>query len=169
MDVGAQARIVGEIVARIVRVVVENDVIRVPNPAVGIAQVAGGDGKVETVKEESGRAATAEAIHVRGAELAGKVSVLPGVIQMKGASAIVVADPAAIVMDVRSFRVTTGITETVGLLCALRCAAMIVVLFRPVLGNEASADVSSAGGSWVLSSTSVLFAASTMLAAMLRE
>jgi hypothetical protein len=82
VDVSAEAGVVGEVPAGVVRIFVDNDLVGVPEPAVDVAKVVRGYAKVEASKPEAGWATTAQTPDVGGAEAAVEVAVLPGMVEM---------------------------------------------------------------------------------------
>src|SRR5579863_8932709 len=95
MHIGSQADVIREIPARMVRIVVDDDIVRVPEPAVAVPHVIGRNAPVPVVEPESPRAAAAQMPYMARAEAAAKAAMLPGMVQMKVrvVAAGVVADP----------------------------------------------------------------------------
>ena len=106
MDVGAEPDVVGEVPAIVVGVVVDHDVVTVPEPVVAIAQVEGANAKVEASKPKTVGAASAEAPDVTAADAAGESAMLPGMIEVEAniVASIVMPDPLAVVVNVGGFR-----------------------------------------------------------------
>src|ERR1019366_10152954 len=77
VNVHAQAYIIGELPAVVVRVVIEHDVVAVPQPAVRVAVLIRGDLEVVTVDIETLATAALHPPHMLGADRAGEASVLP--------------------------------------------------------------------------------------------
>jgi hypothetical protein len=107
VDVGAQARVVGEIPAGVVGIVIDHDVIASPIPVTDVAQVERGDAEVETAKPETAWIAALNVPPVSSAEAAFEVAMLPRMIEVEAGiiSTVIVPDPFAAVVDVRGFGV----------------------------------------------------------------
>ena len=109
MDVSTEPHVIGEVVSVMVGVVINHDVIIIPEPAVGIVIVVWRNLEIETTDIESIYAAAAETPDMLRAEAAGEASVLPGMVNVIiGIVATgVVSHPAIIFsVDMRSFRMT---------------------------------------------------------------
>jgi hypothetical protein len=78
VDVGSEADVVGEVPAGVVGIVVDDDVVGVPEPSVRVGEVPGGYAEVEAAEPEAGWTSSAETPDVGGAEAAGEVAVLVG-------------------------------------------------------------------------------------------
>lgn len=59
VNVGAEARVVGEVPADVIGIVVDHDVIRSPVPVAAVVEVVGRYAEVESAKPETTRAAAA--------------------------------------------------------------------------------------------------------------
>jgi hypothetical protein len=97
-----------------IRVVIEDDVITVPEPVAAIVHIVWGDGEIKTAEPETGRPTAGEPPYVVRANCLGKVTVLPRVVEMivRIARTGVVADPVVIFgMNMRSGRMTLLIRE----------------------------------------------------------
>ena len=108
VNVGAQPGVVGEVPPGIVRIVVEDDVVTVPQPFAGVVVVIWGDAKEKAAKPEAVPAATLDTINVITANLATKATMLPRMIEvvMGIVAATFVTNPAiAFGVNVRSLRV----------------------------------------------------------------
>jgi len=70
VNVSAEARVVGEIVAGVIGIVVNDDVIRVPQPSIDISKIVGRDAPVPIVEPETAGAAAAETPDVVGTKAA---------------------------------------------------------------------------------------------------
>jgi hypothetical protein len=86
----------------VVRIVVDDDVVRGPVPVAYIIEVVGGYAEVESAEPETAWAAATETPDVSAANLAGEMSVLPRMIEMiVGVAGSGVADPCVIAVNVR--------------------------------------------------------------------
>jgi hypothetical protein len=105
VDVGAQPRVVGEIPAVMVGIFVDHDLVAVPEPVTAQSEVKGGDAESEAAEPETGGTASANAPDVAAAEAAGESAMFKGMVEVESGivSPGVVADPGAIMMDVRGF------------------------------------------------------------------
>lgn len=132
MNVGSEARVIGEVVAGIVGVFVENEVVPVPEPAADKAYIHRSNTEIVTIEPEAIRAAAFKAPDVMRAKFAGKMSMLPGMIEVvtRIVPAFSVADPAiSIGVDVRSIGMSGMIIE----LAIVRWPILRLRLFRGIL------------------------------------
>jgi hypothetical protein len=83
MDVSPQADVIGQIEAYMIRIFVDYDVIRIPQPTAGVCKVRIRHREVKAIEPETRRAAACEAKAVAGAESAGEMAVFPRMIHMK--------------------------------------------------------------------------------------
>jgi len=107
MDVCAEPDVIGEIVSGMIGIVINHDVVVVPEPVVGIVIIVRRYLEVITANVESIKAAAAQTPNVPRAEAGSEMPVLPGMIKMivRVIAARIVANPAVIFsMHVRSFR-----------------------------------------------------------------
>lgn len=114
VNVSAESHVVGKIVAGIVRVVVEHDVIGVPLPAIYKDKVNGGNAEEEAAEPETIATASAKPPYMTRAESARETAVLPGVIEVVARiiSAFIVPDPLIIAgMNVGRVGVSSPVVE----------------------------------------------------------
>ena len=113
VHVNARANVVGEVVTFVIRVVVDDDFIAIPVPAIRVYDVAGGDAEIEAAKPEAAGSTPGESPNVARAESAGEAAVLPRMVEMEanvGATRIM-ADPMVAGIYVRRFGMTGPIAE----------------------------------------------------------
>jgi hypothetical protein len=106
VNIGSESRIIGEIPARVIWIVVYHDVVAVPQPIAGVVIVVRRHTPEEATEPETVPASAFEAINVVAADFAAEASVFPGVVKMvvSIAAARVMADPTiAFRVNVRSF------------------------------------------------------------------
>jgi hypothetical protein len=145
MDIGAEAHVVREIEARIVRVVVDDDVVAVPDPVGGIRNIRGRNLPQRTLEPEASRCASYEAIHEARDNAEREPAMFPWMIEVE---ALIVsrgkADPRIVAMHVRRFRVVRHVAHVapfLRLIAALWWCDMLISRLWPAAG-----DVSSPGG-----------------------
>ena len=145
VDVCAKSYVVGEVPAFVVGIVVDDDVVAIPEPVVAEAEVIGRDAEIKTAEPEATGAATAEVPDVAAADAAGEASVLPGMVEVvvNVVAASVMADPFAVGVDVRSVRVT-GLVVEVTLLRGCGCG-MRRACWRGTVGGDVSSSTADAG------------------------
>ncbi len=162
VDVGASSRVVGQIPAVVVGIVVDNDGIAVPVPVIGVVVIVGSYAEVEAAEPKALAVPSAQMVLMAAAKAAGEAAVFPGMIQVivRVAAAGIVANPIVIVVDVRGVRMIGPITE--GATAVLRptvlspillgaifgCAIVVSAILRsvwrrPVLGNVAAPNIVS--------------------------
>ena len=113
MNVSAESHVVSEIPAVVVGILIDDDVIAIPEPVATVANVIRSHAEIEAAEPEAVGAASSQMPDVAAAEAARKASVLPGMIKVivsiVGASAM--ANPFAIGMDVRRIRMSGLVVE----------------------------------------------------------
>ena len=116
VDVGASSRVVGQIPAVVVEIVVDNDGIAVPVPVIGVVVIVGSYAEVEAAEPKALAVPSAQMVLMAAAKAAGEAAVFPGMIEMivRVAATGIMADPSAIVVDVRRIRMTLPIAEGAG-------------------------------------------------------
>lgn len=82
MGVGAQARIIRKIPARIVGIFVDDDLIAIPVPVGHDVVIESRDVPIKIIEPEASGTSASESPHVPGAETAGETTVRPGVFEM---------------------------------------------------------------------------------------
>src|SRR5208282_900433 len=112
VDVRAEAHVVGEIPADVIRVVINYDVVRIPQPAVAESDVVRSHVEIETTEPEPAGAAATQVPDVVRAESAGEVAVLPRMIHVvvRIIRAGVMPDPSLALVDVRRIGVARRVT-----------------------------------------------------------
>src|SRR5579862_5247660 len=97
--VHAQAGIVCQVIAGIVGIRIEDDIVAVPQPTIDVGDIGGSDREVKSVEPETIRAAACQSPDLMRAQVAGKVSVLPGTIEVitDVIAAGIVANPLIVV------------------------------------------------------------------------
>ena len=105
MDVGAEANVVGQVPAHVVRIVIDDDVVTVPKPAIGQSDVKRRDAPEESAKAKPIRPAAAETPDMPGPDSAFESPMLKGVIEVEMSIVLtcVVPDPLAVGMNVGGF------------------------------------------------------------------
>jgi len=111
--VGAQPYVVRQVPAHVIRILVNHDLVGIPQPVTAIAQVERRDAEVEASEPESRRASSCQVPDVMRTESAGEMAVLPGMIEvvMRIVAAGIVADSRAVRMNVGSIRMALFIRK----------------------------------------------------------
>jgi hypothetical protein len=137
VNVGSKPHVVGEVVAFVVGILVDDYVVAIPQPIVAEADVEVCHAEVESAEPEAAGDAPAEVPDVPAAESAGEVAVLPGMIEVIVgiAAAGVVADPFVVGVNVGSVGMSSFVAEMAVVLRWMRCAYGR----RTVSGNVSSA------------------------------
>ena len=167
VDVGASSRVVGQIPAVVVRIVVDNNGIAVPVPVIGVVVIVGSYAEVEAAKPKALAVSSSQTVFMTAAKAACEAAMFPGMIQVivRVAAAGIVAHPIVIVVDVRRVGMIGPIAEgaTVVLRTAVLSAILLAAIFgcaivvsailgrailrsvwrRPVLGNVAAPNIVS--------------------------
>src|SRR5215472_10826781 len=97
-------------------VVIDDDVVAVPVPIAHIGNIHRCDAEVESPEPEAAGAASDQAPAMGMADAPGEAAVFPGMVEVKAGivAAGIVADPLAVVMDVRRFGMALLIAEMPG-------------------------------------------------------
>jgi len=134
VDVGAESGVVGQVPAVVVGIFVDDDGIAVPIPVVGVVVVVGSYAEIEAAEPKALAVSSANVIDVAAAKAAGEAAVFPGMIEMivRVAATGIVADPSAIVVDVRRIRMTLPIAE--GASVVLRVGIRAAIIGTAILG-----------------------------------
>jgi hypothetical protein len=121
VNVGSESGVVGEIPAWVVGIVINDDVVPVPVPVIGISEIERGDAEIETVEPETVGSASAEVPYMARTEACRKAAVFPGMVNVVvDAGAIDVTNPFAVVMNVRRLRMAFLIAKRARLSLARR-------------------------------------------------
>ena len=114
MNVGSQAHVVRQVPAHVVGIVIDDYVIRIPEPVVAVIVVIRRNGKKESAECKPFAVAAADPPDVMRANRSGEMPVLPGMVEMivRVAASAIVSDPMVVLsMNVRSLRMSLGIVE----------------------------------------------------------
>jgi hypothetical protein len=122
VDVDAQADIVGKIIAGVVGIFIDHDVVVVPEPIVGIVVVVRCELEVDAADAEPLAAAAAKPPDVLRANAEGEASMFPGMVQMivLVAAAGVVSHPNIILVDMRGLGMAGLIVKSAPLILLWR-------------------------------------------------
>ena len=103
VNVGSQSHVVCEIPPWVIRVVVEHEIVRVPQPIVHIADVTGKHTEIKTVEPKAPGASAGEAENMARSEAAGETAMFERTVQVKSwvVAANVVTYPGVSAVDVR--------------------------------------------------------------------
>ena len=83
VDVGAEANVIGQVPAVVIGILVDDDLVGIPEPIVAIAYIRVSDVEIKAAKPEAPGTATGDAPNVAAAEAAGEVAMLPRMIEME--------------------------------------------------------------------------------------
>jgi len=141
VNVRAEPDVICQIPADVVRVVVNHDLVGIPEPVVAEAKVIRGNAKKEAAKPKAARAASDDPPDVASADATWKMSVLPGMIEMVMGiiAAGIVADPVVTLdLDVRCVWVSGFLV-----VAAVRCGwnRLSLIGTRAMSGNVAATNL----------------------------
>jgi len=131
VDIGSEPGIIGEIPARVIGIVVDHDVVAVPQPIAAVVIVVRRDAPEKAAEPETVPASSFEAINVVAANFAAETSVFPRAVKMvmRIAAAPVMTDPTiTFSMNVGSFGVALLVTVTGAGFAAARTTAFVAAL-----------------------------------------
>ena len=142
MDINAQPRVVGQIPARVVGVIVDYDLIRVPLPAVHIRQVVGSNAEIVVVEPKAVGPTAPQTPNMLRTEAATEVAVFPRMVKVVvGIIWARMSYPLSIAVNVGRIRVTSLIVE-VAVLLGLPVLGVLVV--SPLTLRSMRRDISTA-------------------------
>jgi len=78
VDVGSQPDVVGKVPANVIGIIVDDDDVRIPEPAITEANVVGSYRKEETAEPEAAGTTASESPHVAATETASEASMPHG-------------------------------------------------------------------------------------------
>jgi hypothetical protein len=112
VHISSEADVIRQIPAYVVRIVVNNDLVRVPQPAIAVGHIKRRHTPIPSVEPEAAWAAADQSPHMLRTEAAGKVAVLPRMVEMivRVVATGIVTDPD-IAVYVRSGRVPALVAE----------------------------------------------------------
>ena len=121
-DVGSEPHVVGQVIAVVIGILVDHDVVAIPEPVVAEANINVDNAEVEAAKPEAIGAATAKMPDMAAAESAGEVSVFPSMIEVIAGiiAAGVVADPFAVGVNMRRIGMSRLVVEVSVFLSRMR-------------------------------------------------
>lgn len=106
MDVGSQPHVISQVVAYIVGIVIDDDVIAIPDPIIHVNDVRVRNLEEEPAKTKAVRIAAAQSPYMPSADRSGKVSVLPRMVEVEARIVPFMPDPTIVLgMDVGRFGV----------------------------------------------------------------
>jgi hypothetical protein len=113
VNVCAEPYVVREIPTVVIRVLIDHDLIGIPEPVIAETEIVRGDAKIEAAEPETARASSANPPDVAATETSGKPPVFPGMIQMivDIIAPGIMADPS-IMLDINVGN--GGMTGTIG-------------------------------------------------------
>ena len=135
MNVGTEPRVIRQVPAGMVGIVINDDVVVVPIPVVAVTNVRRSDAEEKAAEPEPLRTTTSEPVDVARANPSPKMSVLPGMIEVvtRVIAACVVSDPAirvgvhvrgvgvsCLLGEITTLRALWSATATIGRRCR-RC------------------------------------------------
>ena len=143
MNVGAQPGVVGKVPADVVGVFVDHDVVAVPIPVIDVGEVKRSNAEVEAAEPEAAGIAAFEAPAVSATESAVEAAMFPGVVEVEAdiVTAALVADPFAVVVDVRGFGVPFTVAEMPVSAFVMVGVMVVAVGSRRAMAGDVSATV----------------------------
>ena len=145
MDVSSEPDVVGQVPARVIRVVIDRDVIAIPKPVIRVGNVVRGDRKIKTIEPETVGTASTKTPDMATAKASGEAPMFKRMIQMIASvvSTCVMADPLSVRMHVGSFRMPLPVAEMAILLDWTRISRPCGAVSRNVLTAAANLGVTS--------------------------
>lgn len=115
MNVSAQPDVVSQVPAIVIWILIDHDIVTIPEPVIAEVVVVRGNAEVETTKPETFPVSSTEPENMAATESATKVSVFPRMIDVvMGISvARLVSDPLVVRVNVRSLRMAPLVCKPV--------------------------------------------------------
>jgi hypothetical protein len=115
VNVSAKTHVVGQVPTNVVWILVNDDLVTIPEPISAIAQVVGSDAEKEAAKPEAARTAAFKMEHMIGTKRTLKMPVLPRMVEaiVRVTTASLMSDPLAIVVNVGRFGMSGPVIEYV--------------------------------------------------------
>ena len=134
--IGAQARVISQIPSGMIGIVVDDNVVRVPIPAVDKTPVIGCDAEVETIEPKTAWPTAAESPTMTRSEPSGEAAMRIWLVQMviRIIASRVVTDPCSAVIDVRGVWMARPVA-VVALVVALLRIYLTLMLIALVLAG----------------------------------
>ena len=113
MDVSTKPNVVGKVPTDMVGVIVNDDVVTIPQPVAAVADIERRDAEVEAAEPETTGSSTRQMPAMTRAETSGEVAVFPGMVEMKAGviASLIVADPLAVPVNMRCLGMALLITK----------------------------------------------------------
>lgn len=120
VNVGAEADVIGQVPTVVIGIVVDDDLVGVPEPIVAVAGVKRADAEIKAVEPEAAGTAATEMPDMASANAAAETAMLPGMVEMEAGIIVsgVVADPFAVGVNVRGFGMAFLVIE-LGMIVAM--------------------------------------------------
>ena len=117
VDVGAETNVVGKVIAVVIGVFIDHDVVAIPPPVITESDVKRGNAEIESAEPETIGPASGEMPDVAAAEAAGEMAMLPRMVEMVVGiiAAGIVTHPLSIAVDVRGIRMPIVIVKVFGI------------------------------------------------------
>jgi hypothetical protein len=155
VGVYTETAIVGQIPTHVVRIIINHDWIRIPEPAAAKGDIEGRNTPSPAIEPEAAWTATAQMPDMTSSNAAGEATVLPRMIEMiiGVVTSCVMTNPLTVVVNVRRFRVAFAVGVT-------RLRSLGVRISRRVRSRSMSRDETAAySTAATMCSTAVFFAA----------
>jgi len=113
MNIRSEPDVVGQVPAVMIGVIVDDDVVAVPEPVPTVIRIEGGDVEVESAEPEAAWTAAPEVPDVATADPAFKMAMFPGMVEVKVGvvASLVVTDPLAVAVNVRGIGMAFSVAE----------------------------------------------------------
>src|SRR5216684_5782515 len=109
VHVGAEARVIRQIPAHMIGIVVDHDTVAVPIPVIDIGIIEIRNSEVKAVEPEAFSVSAAQYPHVPRTEPAAEPAMLPWMVNVKTPIVGIVSDPAIIPVNMRSVRMAFAV------------------------------------------------------------
>ena len=146
MDVSSEPDVIGQVPSRVIGIVIDSYVIRIPKPAIRVGNVVRGDRKIKTIEPETIGTASTKTPDMATAKASCEAPMFKWMIEMVASvvSTGIMADPLSVGMHVGSFRMPLPVAEMAILLDWMRISRPCGAVSRNVLAPAANLGVTSA-------------------------
>jgi hypothetical protein len=126
VDISPEPNVIGQIPSHVVRVLVDDDLVGIPEPTIAIAHIKGCNAEKKSTEPKAFWTAASEMPYMPSPGTAGEMTMLPRVIEMVvGVPApAVVPNPLAVVVNMRSLRVALNVLLGMGVSSRVRRRAV---------------------------------------------
>ena len=144
VDINAQTSVIGQIPTNMVGIVINDDVVCIPEPSTAIGEVKLCNAESPIIEPEAAGTATTKTPYVAASETARETTMFKRTIQMEAwiVAALIVTNPLAIAVDVGRFGMVLAVRQMAVLRSRLLLLLLVIVAARssriPTAGSRSA-------------------------------